>query len=119
MTDARNPFDVISKPVTVPPPTEPSTRSRKRYRLIASWLGAAGVHNFYAGRTWQGALELVVFGTSAAVLAAVMFLHWGAGDQWPFFVAPLALGGLVGPGLVALVEKISVESDGQRRLFRP
>lgn len=35
------------------------TRSRLAYIIIAIFLGALGIHNFYAGRTSQGVIQLL------------------------------------------------------------
>ena len=43
-----------------PPPPPQSTKSRLVYVILAFFLGGFGVHNFYAGRTAAGVIQLLL-----------------------------------------------------------
>lgn len=55
---------------------EPMPRkSRLAYILLALFFGGLGVHNFYAGRTTRGLMQLVILlGSIPLMLAVIGFL---------------------------------------------
>lgn len=86
--------DLYSAPVNKSPATvQESDCSRGIYIILALFLGALGIHNFYAGHFWGGGIQLGV------TLFAVAFFP------------PFAL--LV--CLMAMLECFTVSKDGKGR----
>ncbi len=53
-------------------PTLP--KSRLAYILLAVFLGALGIHNFYAGYTGKGIAQLLLTLLSAGLLGFIVFI---------------------------------------------
>jgi len=63
------------------PPRPP--RSRLAYLLLALFVGGSGLHNFYAGRTLSGLLQLLCFVAALALgnlIALAVLGVWLIGD---------------------------------------
>jgi len=62
-----------------PPPVASAPKSRTVYILLAVFLGAYGVHNFYAGDKKAGLIKLLVTFLTCFIGALPMFI-WAIVD---------------------------------------
>lgn len=85
---------------TTPVATDLSAKSRVAYVVLGLFLGALGIHNFYAGRTGTAVIQLVLWFLSLLLT----------------FIA-IGIFGFVVLWIWALIEVCSVTTDGAGKRF--